>query len=131
LKYIKHAWTIWHFAIPLIFAFGSIVAAVRFGDLDRYELLNKDAGLLLPFLSYAAITSAITEWEDLRRILRVFALSVMLANLVAVGGFLMAYFFGVTTPFTRYDGLRLSGMLLDPNAYGGLLVVAILIFKSE
>jgi putative inorganic carbon (HCO3(-)) transporter len=130
LKYIKQAWTIWHFAIPPIFAFGSIVAAVRFGDLDRYELLNKDAGLLLPFLSYAAITSAITEWEDLRRILRVFAMSVMLANLVAVGGFLMAYFFGVTTPFTRYDGLRLSGMLLDPNAYGGLLVVALVIFEG-
>jgi O-antigen ligase len=38
-----------------------------------------------------------------------------------------AYFFGVTTPFTRYEGLRLSGMLLDPNAYGGLLVVALVI----
>ena len=67
LKYRKPAWTIWHFGIPAIFAAGSLVAAVRFGALDRYELLNKDAGLLLPFLSYAAITSAVTEWDDLRR----------------------------------------------------------------
>jgi putative inorganic carbon (hco3(-)) transporter len=36
----------------------------------------------------------------------------------------------VATPFTRYDGLRLSGMLLDPNAYGGLLVVALVIVEG-
>jgi O-antigen ligase len=130
LKYRKCAWTIWHFAIVLTFALGSFVAAVRFGELDRYELLNKDAGLLLPFLSYAAITSTVTEWVDLRNILRIFALSVMLENVVAVGGFLVAYFLGVTTPFTRYGGLRLSGMLLDPNAYGGLLVVALVICEG-
>ena len=129
LKYRTSAWTIWHFAMVLIFALGSFVAAVSFGELDRYELLNKDAGLLLPFLSYAAITSAVTEWEDLRYILRIFVLSVMLENLAAVGGFLVAYFLGVTTPFTRY-GLRLSGMLLDPNAYGGLLVVALVICEG-
>jgi hypothetical protein len=130
LKCRQSAWTIWHFAIVLTFALGSFVAAVRFGELDRYELLNKDAGLLLPFLSYAAITSTVTEWADLRNILRIFVLSVMLENLVAVGGFLVAYFLGVTTPFTRYGGLRLSGMLLDPNAYGGLLVVALVICEG-
>src|SRR5215468_4669884 len=52
LKYRKAAWTIWHFAIALTFAIGSLVAAVRFGALDQYELVNKDAGLFLPFLGY-------------------------------------------------------------------------------
>ena len=101
-----------------------------FGELDRYELLNKDAGLLLPFLSYAAITSVVTNWDDLRQILRVFTVSVVAENLLAIGGFLAAYFFHMATPFTRYEGLRLSGMLLDPNAYGGLLVVALVTCES-
>jgi putative inorganic carbon (HCO3(-)) transporter len=127
LKYRRSAWTIWHVAILLIFAFGSLVAALRFGELDRYELFNKDGGLLLPFLSYTAITSAVDDWDDLRRILRIFTVSVVAENILAIGGFMAAYFFGVTTPFTRYEGLRLSGMLLDPNAYGGLLVVALVI----
>src|SRR6202011_5824101 len=74
LRYRRPAWTIWHFGIAAIFAVGSLVAALRFGVLDRYELFNKDAGLLLPFLSYAAITSSINEWDELRRILRVFTL---------------------------------------------------------
>ena len=130
LKYRRPAWTIWHFGIAAVFATGSLVAALRFGTLDRYELLNKDAGLLLPFLSYVAITSSITEWDDLRRILRVFTLSVVLENILAVGAFLLSYFFGVSNPFTRYGGMRLSGMLIDPNAYGGLLVAAYVICEG-
>jgi len=130
LKLRRSAWTIWHVGILLTFALGSLVAALSFGELDRYELLNKDAGLLLPFLSYAAITSLVTNWEDVRQILRVFTLSVVAENLFAIGGFLAAYFFQVATPFTRYEGLRLSGMLLDPNAYGGLLVVALMICEG-
>ena len=130
LKYCKPAWTMWHFGIALIFAAGSLVAALRFGALDRYELYNKDAGLILPFLSYAAITSSIAEWDDVRRILRVFVLSVVLENTVAVVFFLLSYAFGVSNPFARYGGLRLSGVLIDPNAYGGLLVVAYVVCEG-
>jgi O-antigen ligase len=130
LKYRKAAWSLWHIGILATFATGSLVAALRFGVLDRYELLNKDAGLLLPFLSYLAITSSIVDWHDLRRVLRVFTLSVVLQNTFSVGGFLLAYFFGVENPFARYGGLRLSGMLLDPNAYGGLLVAAFAICEG-
>jgi O-antigen ligase len=41
------------------------------------------------------------------------------------------YFFGVANPFVRYEGLRLSGMLLDPNAYGGFLVVTLVILEAS
>lgn len=130
LKYRKAAWSIWHCGIAVTLAAGSLVAALRFGVLDRYELLNKDAGLLLPFLSYVAITSSVGDWDDLRRILQVFALSVVVQNLLSVGGFLLAYYFGWANLFARYGGLRLSGMLLDPNAYGGLLVAAFVISEG-
>jgi putative inorganic carbon (hco3(-)) transporter len=130
LKYRKQAWSVWHFGIAWTFIVGSFLTALRLGTLNRYELLNKDVGLLLPFLSYAAITSSIVGWEDIRHILRVFSLSVVIQNIVAVGGFLAAYYFGVTNPFTRYGGLRLSGMLLDPNAYGGLLAMTLIIVEA-
>lgn len=130
LRYRTTAWSVWHFAIPATFAAGSLVAILRFGALDRYELLNKDAGLLLPLLSYVAITSCVTSWDDLRGLLRAFTLSVVAENIVAFGGFLLAYFFGMRNPFARYGGLRLSGMLLDPNAYGGLLVAAFVICEA-
>jgi O-antigen ligase/polysaccharide polymerase Wzy-like membrane protein len=130
LLYRKAAWSAWHFAIAVTFAAGSLVAVLRFGALDRYELLNKDAGLLLPFLSYVAVTSVVAGWDDLRRIMRVFTVAVVAQNVLSVGGFLLAYFFGFSNPFARYAGLRLSGMLLDPNAYGGLLIAAFVICEG-
>jgi O-antigen ligase len=86
---------------------------------------------MLPFLSYFAITSCVTEWDDLRRILKVFTLGVVAENIAAVGAFLSAYFFGSSNRFTSYGGLRLSGMLLDANAYGGLLVAALVICEGS
>jgi putative inorganic carbon (hco3(-)) transporter len=130
LRYLPEVWTTWHFGIALTFVVGSFVAALRLGTLNRYELINKDAGLLLPFLSYAAITSLIVDWSDLRQILRVFVLSSVLQNIVAVGAYFLMYFFGIANPFVRYEGLRLSGMLLDPNAYGGFLVVTLVVLEA-
>jgi O-antigen ligase len=131
LKFRRDAWAVWHFGLALTFVVGSLVAALRFGTLSRYELINKDAGLILPFLSYAAVTSWIVEWEDLRYILRVFTLSVVIQNAVMVAVFLASYFFGIANPFARYGGLRLSGMLLDPNAYGGLLVMTLVLIEGS
>jgi putative inorganic carbon (hco3(-)) transporter len=130
LKYRKPAWTIWHLGLVLTFVAGSFLSVLRTGELSRYELLNKDFGLLLLLLGYAAVTSVVTDWGDLRHILRVFTLSVVFQNVLAVAAFLAGYLFGIATPFTAYEGLRLSGMLLDPNAYGGLLVVTLVICEG-
>jgi len=130
LQFRSDLWSPWHIAILVTFVLGSLVGTLRWGTLDRYELFNKEAGLLLPFLSYVAITSSITDWRNLRRVIRYFTLGVVFENVVAIGGFLAAYFWGVSTPFTRYEGARLSGMLLDPNAYGGLLAVALVLSEG-
>jgi len=130
LKYHRLAWGIWHVALVLVFAVGTLVTALYTGAISRYVLLNKDAGLVLLLLSYAAITSAVSEWDDLRRILRVFTVGVVAQNVVGVAAFLAAYFFGIQTPLTSYGGVRLSGMMLDANAYGGLLVLALVICEG-
>ena len=130
LKFAKSAWTKWHVALLLTFAVGSFISVWRTGSLSRYELVNKDAGLLLLFLGYAAITSTVMDWEELRSILRAFTVSVVLLNVAGVGAFLAGFFFGVSTPLTSYGGTRLSGMMLDANAYGGLLVVALVICEG-
>jgi hypothetical protein len=129
-RYRPPVWTPWHFGIALIVCIGALVTAIRFGTIERYELVNKCAGLALPLLSYLAITSCVTEWSHVRLVLRAFVYGVVIENAFAVAVFLAAYFFGISNPFARYGGLRLSGTLLDPNAYGGLLVAALVISEG-
>jgi hypothetical protein len=129
LKYRGPAWSAWHLSIAMTVCAGALVSALRFGVIQRYELVNKCAGLFLPLLSYAVITSHVASWSDLRQVLRVFVYGVVFENAIAVSGFLTSYFYGISNPFTRY-GYRLSGTLLDPNAYGGLLVVALVICEG-
>src|SRR5438270_4157115 len=102
LQYRASVWSGWHVAIAAAFAAASLVASLRFGSLQQYELLNKDAGLLLPFLSYAAITSTVEEWKDVHRILRAFTIAVAGQNLICVSGFLLSYFVGFQNLFARY-----------------------------
>jgi len=73
----------------------------------------------------------VQDWADLRQIVRIFIMSSVAQNVVAVGAFLAVYFFGIANPFVRYEGLRLSGMLLDPNAYGGFLVVTLMMLEGS
>ena len=129
-QYARSAWSKWHVALLLTFATGSFITVWRTGGLNRYEFGNKDAGLMVLFLAYAAISSTITEWADLRRILRAFTLSVVWLNVAGVAAFLAGFAFGWNTPLVSYGGSRLSGMMLDANAYGGLLVVALVICEG-
>jgi len=120
-------WSGWHPAILLTFSLATLTSLMRFGEVTRYMLLNKDMGMLVLFAAYAALTGEARDWEAIRRILRVFVVSVAIMNAVALVSFyggaplLAQYVFPVA-----YTG-RLAGMLIDPNAYGGLLVVALAI----
>ena len=130
LRYRTKAWSFWHMGILLTFAVGSFLAILASGGLSRYLFVNKDLGLLLLFLTYMVVTSAITEWKQVRLVLQVFVWSVVLQNLVGIAEFLISYFFGVDTYFTAYGNRRFAGMLLDPNANGGLLILSLLLCEA-
>ena len=88
LIYHSSVWSGWHLGVVLTFVTGSLISAMRHGTLASYELINKDFGLVLPFLSYLACTSIVMEWGDVRRISRVFVVTVGFENLIAIGAYL-------------------------------------------
>lgn len=130
LRYRPPAWSVWHVALPILFAMNLLITAFDTGDLGQYAFLNKFVGLLLLCLTYLAITSAVTDWRALRWILLAFVLSVVLQNIVAIAAYGYAYSAGVDTAWTSYGGRRLSGLLIDPNAYGGLLVLTLALIEG-
>lgn len=117
-------WTGWHIAVLLSFATATLVAQLRNGELSRYVILNKDIGVLFLFASYAALTAESRTWADIRHFLRLFVFSVTFVNTFALVSFFnFVPWLGSNIFHLPYIG-RLSGLLVDPNAYGGLLAVA-------
>lgn len=119
LKLDRRIFSSWHWGMLFIFVLASFVSIWRNGFITQYALLQKDIGFILLLLTYIMLVQAADSWERLYKMLRFFLISVLLLNGVA----LFAFFSGVKVPFMVQDG-RLSGMLIDPNAYGGLLVTA-------
>lgn len=130
LRYRTKAWSFWHLGILLTFCLGSFITASTYGELSRYLLINKDVGLLLLFGTYLVVTSSVSDWRQLRLVLQAFIGSVVLQNLVGIVLLPVAYFSGFVTFLTPYGGTRLAGLLVDPNAYGGLLVLTLLLCET-
>lgn len=119
LKLDPRQFSSWHWGMLFIFVLASFVSIWRNGFITQYALLQKDFGFILLLLTYIMIVQAVDSWDRLYKMLRAFLISVLIFNGVA----LFDFFSGVKVPFMVQDG-RLSGMLIDPNAYGGLLVTA-------
>lgn len=130
LRYRPPAWSFWHVALPLVFATSLLITAFDSGEVSQYAFLNKFVGLVLLCLTYLAITSAVTDWRALRWTLLAFIASVVFQNIVAIVAYGYAHSAGVDTAWTSYDGRRLSGLLIDPNAYGGLLVLTLALIEG-
>ncbi len=115
----------WHYSLLILFMVGSAIALFRNGELSSYALLQKDIGLFTLMLTYIVFTTAVDHWEKLKRLLTIFLWSIVIQNCLAM----VLYISGIQWAwFNQFS--RLSGMLLDPNAYGGLLIVAFAVHIS-
>lgn len=122
LRWVAGAWSRLHAALVLMFLVGTFLSISDFGAATPYTRV-KLAGLLALFAGYLCLTSAAADWPDLRSLLRIFVGSVTLHVVIA----LVALETGWTVAGLNYGNVRLSGMLIDPNAFGGLVAVALIL----
>ncbi|HZS49460.1 MAG TPA: O-antigen ligase family protein [Bryobacterales bacterium] len=120
IRIVRGAWSVFHAALVIIFFISTFVALNQLAKLTSYILI-KDLGLLSLMGSYLCITSNCGSWSAIRSLLRIFIVAAALHALLGV----VVYFSGVSVPRINYGAARVSGMLIDPNAFGGLLVAAL------
>lgn len=130
VRFARGAWTIFHFGLVCVLAMGSIVYVLKTGMISTYMVLNKNIGLMVLLSSYAMFTSLTTGWPDVRRVLRLFVLAAAVHIGLAMGAYVYTLFTGVPVPLMNFYEGRLSGMLIDPNAFGGFAGVALAIHAS-
>jgi hypothetical protein len=116
----------WHNSITWLavcFLFADVVFFLTTGQISRWALLNKTVGIFVLMLSYSMVGLYATEgWHAICRLTRLYIRVVTLHAVIAI----LVMYLGLSTVLhMNYSGgLRLSGMLIDPNAFGGLLVSA-------
>jgi putative inorganic carbon (HCO3(-)) transporter len=131
LHHVQRAWSSWHLALPAVFGLGALVTLSKTGAISQFALLRKGVGLILLLVSYACLVDFFQNWDRIRWLLRIFLRAVVLNAGVAVVAMVVVDLGGPVAPLINapWPGLRLSGLYLDPNAFGGLLALALVIHQ--
>lgn len=129
LRHQAGAWTVWHLALVPLLGLGCLVAVVRTGELTSYALLQKYVGLIALLVTGACVIDYARDTERLRRVLRLFVGAVLLHATVALGARLLLMLGGPVVPLVNepWPADRIAGLLLDANAFGGLVALALVL----
>lgn len=125
VRHVPRGWSVWHGALVALFGTGLAVAFARTGVVSGYAVLQKSVGLLFLLVGYAVLLDHCTDAASARRLLRWFVVAVVLNATVATVVYLLQVAGVVSTTLINFDNARLAGLLVDPNAFGGLVVVAL------
>ncbi|MDT7786303.1 MAG: hypothetical protein QOF58_4722 [Pseudonocardiales bacterium] len=124
---VPSGWSRWHPALVAVFAMGSLVAYARTGGVSLYALGPKTAGLLFLLVGYTVLLDHCTSVARTRLLLQWFVAGVVLNAAVALAFYAVQRAGLLSTSRINYDDARLSGLLIDPNAFGGIAVVALVL----
>lgn len=126
-RFPRSAWSGWHTGLIMCFFMAGVIAIFRSGYLTLPVLTQKLIGLLSLFYGYLVLASAADSWRRIEWLLRILVVSVGLQNLGAIGVMVATRTHGVSIPWINYGECRVAGFLVDPNAYGGLLVLVLML----
>jgi putative inorganic carbon (HCO3(-)) transporter len=117
-------WSLAHTLLLALLPASLVYTLVVTGRVTEYAVVNKTIGLMLLFLAYVAMTTAIRTYGLATKAIRVFVISTTLVNIPSIIALILRWDQPIFNDLS-HDLDRLTGMLVDPNAYGGLLVVAL------
>ena len=124
LMLVRGTWSLAHTLMLLLLPASLLYTLVVTGGLTSYAIVNKTFGIFLLFLAYVAVTIGLGTFDLAGRAVRVFVISTTVVNVVSIIALLL-YWENPIVNDLQNDMDRLTGMLVDPNAYGGLLVAAL------
>lgn len=116
------------YLLSFMFLYGSVISGLKIGTLTQYMYLNKLLGIFVLIITFIMLSSFLSiSFDKLLMSIRIFVLSAFLNTLASI----ILYFLNIEIlDVNRFAG-RLSGWLLDPNAFGGLLVSSLLLYTPD
>jgi putative inorganic carbon (hco3(-)) transporter len=129
LRRVHGAWSVWFVALVVVMWFALGRAQLQVGGASRHAVLDKSVGIVVLLITFRCVVDYISTSDRLRAVMRAFLLGAVANASVSLVTFALARLAGVTVPLVNepYVDSRLSGLLIDPNAFGGLLATALVI----
>jgi hypothetical protein len=129
LRRVGSAWSGWHYALVAVLWSGLLVALANTGRIPLGAFLAKALGILVLLATFAALVDGLVDWRSLRRVFKAFLLGALWNGAAGVLAFGLALTAGLSVPFVNapYETSRVTGFLIDPNAFGGFLATALLL----
>ena len=124
---VRRAWSLWQPVLVAVIWFGLVTALWRNGGLSQGAVLVKAVGIVILMVGYACFVDFASSTRQLRFALRWFVLGALANSAVALLAFAANYGAGIVVPLVNalYPTSRLAGLLIDPNAFGGLVATAL------
>lgn len=117
-------WSPWHLLLLPVLWFGAINTYLSYDFVSRWAVLNKFVGMVVLLLLYVVVVQYARSLAGVRHLAKLLLHSVILQAAIA----LPMYFIGLA--YSPLRTARISGFLVDPNAYGGLMVVGLCLHWS-
>lgn len=129
LRRVPEAWSGWHYAFLAVVWGALLVAMVRVGEVSSRAVVAKAVGLLVLLGAVVALVDVAESWARLRTVLTGFVVGAVASATAGLVAFGLARETGVQLPLLNagYESGRVSALLIDPNAFGGLLATALLL----
>lgn len=117
-------WSLWHLLLLPLLWFGAINTYLIYGFVSRWAMLNKFVGIVVLLLLYLVVVQYARSLEAVRHLAKLLLYSIILQAAIA----LPMYFVGLV--YSPLRTARIAGFLIDPNAYGGLMVIGLCLHWS-
>jgi O-antigen ligase len=125
LRFRKGAWSVWHVALLPMMILSAWVGLERIGELTSYVVVNKLLGVLWLLIGYGALSGEMSSVAAIRSLARSFVAAVSVVNIISIAGFIWPPLERMMPQLNYSAGERVAGFLIDPNAFGGLVLTAL------
>lgn len=124
--------SVWQVMVGTLTLVGVFVFVERYGVLSTYTVFNKAIGLAVLLVTFAVVGELVKSATARDRFISAFVWSVTAHCGLAVGFMWLQREGILDATWINYSrGQRLSGLLVDPNAFGGIVTCALLICISR
>jgi O-antigen ligase len=129
LRRVRGVWSWWHVAVPLVIWFNLGRAVLGVYGASRHAFLEKAVGILVLLATYRCLVDYMGTYERVRSVLRAFLYGCLANSVLSLAAYAAAKLGAFTMPLVNepYTLSRPAGLLIDPNAFGGLMATALVL----